>query len=524
LVAGDPHRTIETPGVYVQAHVACDEWEVAGLAFPGVPGFPHFGHTERVAWCVTNANADYQDLYVERFRNGGAEVHDGRRWVGVEGRTELVTIRDEVDPVPVDVAWTRHGPVLFGDPASGYALAMRATALDEPAPTLGVLEPMLRARSVLELEQSLAGWVDPVNNLVAADRDGALLYRTVGRIPIRSAACAWGPVPGWTDDHEWRGMVPYDELPRELDPAEGVLVTANQRIVARDFPHYLGLDYTRPDRALRVWARLRELDRPARVADMAAIHRDRRALGADAWVERLTRVVPRDDVAAEARDLLVAWDRTMDAGSGAAAVYMAARGALTRLLAGNSVFDGARKPVRGEPPSTFLSVEQRLWPLVPPLFLRDDALLLERGATWDRLFDVALHDGVDALRTRFGDDVTGWRWGALHHVAPHNPLGDERLDPAPFEAGGEWDTVFATSHAAGSGFDVTSGSVARYVFDIGDWDASGWIVPHGASGDPASPHFADQHASWAAGELVPMRWGWAAILEHATADDELGPG
>ena len=124
-----------------------------------------------------------------------------------------------------------------------------------------------------------------------------------------------------------------EDLPRVLDPQGATLVTANQRIVARDFPHYLGLDYTRPDRALRVWARLGELDAPATADDMATVHRDRRSLGADLWVERLGMVVPRDDVAAAAVEALAAWDRTMEADSAGAALFMAARGALTRLLA-----------------------------------------------------------------------------------------------------------------------------------------------------------------------------------------------
>ena len=41
LVAGDPHRGCEQPSVYYQAHLTCPAFDVIGLAFPGVPGFPH---------------------------------------------------------------------------------------------------------------------------------------------------------------------------------------------------------------------------------------------------------------------------------------------------------------------------------------------------------------------------------------------------------------------------------------------------------------------------------------------------
>jgi acyl-homoserine lactone acylase PvdQ len=141
----------------------------------------------------------------------------------------------------------------------------------------------------------------------------------------------------------------------------------------------------------------------------------------------------------------------------------------------------------------------------------------------------ALSDGVALLRTRFGDDPSTWRWGALHVSAPTHPLSglhpewEGRLDPAAVEMAGEWDTVFASSHAAGIGFAVTGASVARYVFDLSDWDGSSWIVPLGAHGDSANPHFADQRAHWAAGELVPMRYSWDVIDAHASATTTLVP-
>ena len=140
----------------------------------------------------------------------------------------------------------------------------------------------------------------------------------------------------------------------------------------------------------------------------------------------------------------------------------------------------------------------------------------------------ALADGIAFLRTRFGDDPSTWRWGSLHVSAPTHPLSglhpewEGRLDPPEVEMAGEWDTVFASSHAAGMGFAVTGGSVARYVFDLADWDASSWIVPLGAHGDSANPHFADQRANWAAGELVPMRYSWDLVDAHASARTELG--
>ena len=515
LVAGDPHRLVEAPNVYYQCHLACPDFDAIGLAFVGVPGFPHFGHTERVAWCVTNANGDYQDLYVDHVD------------VATPSRREVIAVRG-ADPVTVECRTTAHGPLLFGNPDAGTAIALRATALARPSRGFSVLLPMLRAGTVDELDEVMRAWVDPVNNLVSADVDGHLRYRTVGEIPVRSRANAWGPVPGWTGDHDWVGTVPYDELPSTLDPERGWIVTANQEIVAPDYRHYLGLDYSRPDRAQRIVARLEALG-PATVEDMAAIHQDRRSLAADLWVERLLGLDGRDDHERGALERLRSWDRVMDAGSVGAAVYMAARDAVGRAVAAQPALARLRIPFPGEPRALFLPLELRLWTLLPGLLAADDTTLLPPGLTWPDVLAAALTDGVDRLRRELGDDVDAWRWGTLHRCAPRHPLSMTNpswaatLDPPAVEVGGEWDTVWSAAHPAGYGFGVTTASVARYVFDLADWDRSAWVVPLGVSGEPTSRHFADQQEAWAKGALVPMQYSWDRIRDGAMSTTTLRP-
>jgi penicillin amidase len=506
LVAGDPHRLVEVPGVYAQAHLACSEFDAVGLSFVGVPGLPHFGRTDDLAWCVTNANGDYQDLYVERFDDVPAPT-----------RTETIVVRG-ADTVTIECFATHRGPVVFGDVASGYAISLRSTALVEPSSGLGVLAPMLCARSVDELDDVMRDWVDPVNNLVSADASGAIAYRTVGRIPIRHAANAWGPVPAWTGDHDWTGVVPYDELPHARDPEVGRLVTANQRIVDDSYPYVLGLDYSRPDRATRVHARLEDLA-AATVGDMAAIHADRRSLAADVWVDRLLAVDASDDWERAALDELRRWDRIVDAGSVAASIYVVVRDAVGKRVAHHPELAALRTPFADEPASTFQPVELRLWVRLTGLLLRDDTMLLGPGETWASVLAAGLADGVAVLRSAFGDDLASWEWGGLHESAPRHPLSPthpewaERLDPAPVPMGGEWDTVFSAAHPAGFGFGVTSASVARYAFDLADRRNDAWVVPLGSSGDAASPHFADQRGAWAAARLLPIVTTWADLGE-----------
>jgi penicillin amidase len=517
LLAGDPHRTVEVPGVYVQNHLACDEFDAIGFAFAGVPGLPHFGHNGYVAWGVTNAYGDYQDLYVELLE---AEV--------APDRVEVIAVRG-ADDVTISCYETEHGPVVFGDPAAGQVLAMQSTALVQPSSGLGVLAPMLRTRTVAELRDVMRDWVDPVNNFVSADVDGTIAYQTVGMIPQRTVANAWGPVPGWSGEHEWGDPLPYDDMPSSVNPERGVIVTANQRIVSDRYPHHLSDGYSRPDRAERIWARLEGLD-GATVDDMASIHRDVVSVRAPVWLARLGSLTPTDPAERAALALLDAWDGTMHADSGAAAVYMAVRDAVCRHLVHVPGLAELREPYPGEPPGAFVPPSLRLWPALSPLLALDDRRFLPAGEAWDDVLAAGLSDGVALLRTRFGDDPSTWRWGALHVSAPTHPLSglhpewEGRLDAPSVEMAGEWDTVFASSHAAGTSFAVTGSAVARYVFDLADWDRSRWIVPLGAHADCESPHFADQRAAWATGQLVPMRYSWDAIAAHASARIDLTPG
>ncbi|MGW2960700.1 penicillin acylase family protein [Streptomyces sp. NPDC001220] len=114
LLAGDPHRFIEAPGVYQQIRLSCPEFDVIGLAVPGVPGIAHFAHTGSVAWSITNAMADYQDVYRERLRfteTGVEALGPDGTWRRAERHTETVEVAGE-PPMRIEVLETERGPVI----------------------------------------------------------------------------------------------------------------------------------------------------------------------------------------------------------------------------------------------------------------------------------------------------------------------------------------------------------------------------------------------------------------------------
>lgn len=520
LLAGDPHRAVEVPSVYYQIHVACHQFDVAGLSFPGLPGFPHFGHNGHVAWCITHTGADTQDLFVERFdpARPNRYWHKGE-WKEARVTRESIRVRG-AEPVEIDVVVTCHGGIIAGDPASGSAVAMQYTATEPGNTGWDCLLPMLRARSCAEFDAAMAGWVDPVNNLLTADIHGAIGFRLRGRVPIRSARNGWLPVPGWSGEYDWRGAVPFEELPSSFNPPEGYLATANNRVVGPEYPHYLALFWASEHRALRLQERLMA-EAHHTPESMKAIHADLLSRPACTFLGLLDQLTPQSAAGQAARAILATWDGQMKADQAAPAIYAVLReellGALLRPLLGplqGEVFD---RVGRGAPSLAALNRGQVMHEAAT-----GETRLLPPGATWAACLTDALERAVERLTQRLGPEMATWTWGNLHQLRPVHPIAPD-LSPAPSPMDGDSDTVQVAGFSAAMGYSVIASSVARYVFDLADWDSSGWVVPHGASGHAGSPHMADQHAVWLARDLVPMLYTWAKIEAGAEGCQRLEP-
>ena len=530
LLAGDPHRPLEVPNVYYQNHLTCPEFDVIGYSFAGIPGFPHFGHNAEMAWCITHAGGDYHDLYIERFAADDPSRYEFRgEWLAAERRQETIAVRGGA-AVTIDVTVTHHGPIVVADPATGYALALRYSATAEPDGGFTAFLPMLRARTVAEFDETMRPWVDPANNLLIADRQGTVGYLMRGQIPQRSKANAWLPVPGWTGEHEWGAPIPFEELPRVRNPQTGYFATANNRIVTDDYPYHISIDWAPAHRASRIETRLRGLN-GATAADMAAIHADRVSLPSRAFTDRLGAISPTDERMAEARCLLQGWDGTMGRELVAPTLYVLWREQTTALLVERSPLQILRAitPAQEPVPLRALSLGSRLRNPVMALLAANDTCLLPPGTTWDELLAESLGRAVAWLTERFGPEMTGWQWGLLHRTAPKHTLSGtfpalaELLNPPAVGMGGDGDTPQAAAYAGleGVGFALTNTSVARYCFDLADWDNCGWVVPLGASGHPGSVHYADQVKAWSEVQLLPMLYSWDRIDAQAETRQRL---
>ncbi|MFJ3327073.1 GNAT family N-acetyltransferase [Streptomyces griseus] len=559
IVAGDPHRFIEDPGVYQQIRLACPEFDVVGLAVPGIPGIAHFGHTGHVAWAITNAMADYQDLYREQLRrtpDGGVEALGPDGWYRAHTHTETIEVAGAA-PEPVEVIETDRGPVIIGSgPGGGGPAEGTRSGSGEPAdgarPEPGepardtfislrypprvtgelgfdVLPALLRARTVADLDTALDRWAEPVNVVLAADTAGSTLHRVAGHVPVRPYVNRLRVVPAEDPAYAWREgeAVP---LPRTaVDGSDGIAVMANERGLAAP----LGVEFAPPHRARRIRELLGE-DTGWTPGAQADVHTDTRLASSRPLLSLLAWAPGLGPAADRLRDRLLRWDRHMDADSTDATLYARLRTDVVHRLAGHPALKGvtgADDPWRSAAyPALF-----RPWLAAVPRIGYALESLLSAGLLpyEDRLALVAASAEAVAAAA---DETPPGPWGELHRLSPWQALPDRTPDGPDGSDGsggsgadgvrpglaGDHDCVLSTSSVPGVTDLFARGPAARYVWDLARREDSRWVVPFGASGVPGSAHHRDQTPLWARGALAPVVTDWN-LLHRTTHRPEENP-
>ena len=457
MLASDPHLPPTSPSIWHIVHLSDGAMRVSGVAVPGVPGVM-IGHNESIAWGITNLCPDVQDLYVERFDSTNP-------WREAEVRTEEIAVRGAY-PVNLDVKVTRHGPVIFENEA--IALSLRWTALDEDIIDLETFLALNRARNWDDFVTALSGYGGPPQNFTYADVDGHIGFYSAGRIPIRKTGDGSLPYDGTTDDGEWIGYVPFEEMPHAFDPPSATIVSANQRLVDHAYPHHLTRNWRVPYRARRIHELLQTRLKYS-VDDFLAIQGD-------------TYSYPDAIFAAEV-ERLGEWDGYSNAESTVLPIAVEMRKAFRDRLLTNAI--GAEREQLYE------------WRNEATLI---DRLITERPHSWlpaefetyEQLLEACYQDAITRLTAKLGEDRAQWTWGRLAQIRFPHPL--EKLGTG----GAKFATPTFPQHTDGSMPTVNAGPRVsmRFIADLSDWDSTRLCLPLGESGVPSSPNQADQEDEW----------------------------
>ena len=90
ILCNDPHLGQAAPSIWYECHLVAGDIDVIGASFPGTPGVI-IGHNQHIAWGITNAVSDTQDLYIEKFNPQNPHQYEYQgKW------EEAQVIREEI--------------------------------------------------------------------------------------------------------------------------------------------------------------------------------------------------------------------------------------------------------------------------------------------------------------------------------------------------------------------------------------------------------------------------------------------
>ena len=507
VLATDPHRAYWLPSIRYVVHLTSPDLDVIGAGEPCLPGIS-FGHNGSSAFAMTVFPADQEDLYIYETNNSDPSLYryaDGYEHFTVVRETIQVRGHGEHE---IELAFSRHGPVIHVDTAKHVAIAARTVwTLPGTAPYLGSLA-LLDAKTISEFESAAQSWGSPCGNYVYADKTGDIGWFVVGKIPRRPNWDGLLPVPG-DGTYEWDGYLALADLPKTINPTSGFFATANEMNLPADYPaedRKLGFEFQDTARARRIKEVL-DADPYHSVEAACKLQTD----DVSDPARRIIRLLP-EITSARGADMLRGWDSRIEENSASATLFevwwtLHLKPALLAMAAPDQAIRELLGAGDHETLLTALEHPDRFaW--IATASQRDALLLDTIEAAWS---DCA---------SRLGEDSAAWAWGRLHHGYFSHPLsatlgsGSFVRDVGPLPLGGSGSTPMAT-HYRNSDFRATGGASFRAVFDVGAWDASRFVNAPGQSGNSWSAHFDNLASLWASRQYCPLLYS-TNLVDEAT--------
>lgn len=499
LLADDPHLGLSSPSIWYQMHLKSPEQNVSGVIFAGIPGII-LGHNEEIAWGVTNVNPDVQDLYIETVNpNNPYEFEYDGKWYEAEVRDEPIKIKGG-EVVDFEVVTTKHGPVISNvmleNENPNAVFSMQWTAL-EPTRELQAVVGFNKATNWEEFEEALLDFNAPAQNFVFADKSGTIAYKANGNVPIRKKGNAELPVPGNSSEYGWEGYIPYDELPRVVNPQVGYVATANNEVIDEKYPYHISNIWAQPYRYERI-VELLESKEKLSVQDMKDIQMDAKNLYAKEFLPNLLETLKASDLSndyEEALKILEEWDYFDTARQSAPLIFHHLMANMQESLFIDEMPEDLYKLMPGK--------AQILDEMLREAYAGEEVLWIEKRGGLEKFVITSFENVMSDLSDEYGTNVNKWQWGDYHQLTFDHPVGSANkyvgmlLNAKKIPVDGSKITVMAAGYDAEG--NVDHGASWRFVADISDLSKAEHIVGPGQSGHVKSEWYGNQIEAWADG-------------------------
>jgi len=500
IFANDMHLAIFAPGIWYQMHQVVEgEMDVTGVVLPGAPSIIA-GHNEHIAWGNTNVSVDDLDFYLEEINPDNPNQYKfNGEWLDMEVRQEKIKVKGG-KVIEKELRFTHRGPIVPKfQKLEGRTISMRWVG-NEYSNEARSLYLVNRAKNWTDFKNAMSTFGSTSQNVAYADVDGNIGIYVCAGVPIRKAGSGTSIVPGWTDEYDWVGFIPFEELPHSYNPESGYVSSANNRSAGDDYLHYIGQLYALPHRIDRIREMLREREKLS-VSDIRRMHADQKSKRVEQIKDDIIAKIKKSDgltaLEKQSLEILTSWDDVLSKSSPAASIFQNFLNSFQK----NVFFDEMGEELYEEFLSAFrlpAYAVDNIWRKKESPWC-DDITTESRTETFTDMVQKSFKDAVTGLASDFGGNPENWKWGRMHKLHIEHPMGRvkflDRLfkfNRGPFEVGGSYFTVCPYYGRGDNPEKVVFGASHRHIYSTANWDDSLSVIPTGTSGIPASPHYCDQ--------------------------------
>jgi penicillin G amidase len=539
ILANDMHLMLSIPSIWYENQLITEDNHITGITFPGIPGIIS-GHNGNVAWGFTNGFADVQDLYIEHLK----EDQDGSILVEYNGKWEKASVIKEEIKIKghksecEEVILTRHGPIinsLSPDLITKDHLALKWTSLDPNPSIIDGLFEMIYSRDSLEFHNALKKWTSPVQNVVYADTQGNIGYTLAGNIPVRAKGNGRIPVPGWIDDYEWVGYIPFEGLPHLYNPPQGYIITANNDPIPDNYPIRIDIEAISGDRAQRIAELIVDLQNRIEedntekitISDIRKMQYDQHSTSARHFSRYIGALpIEKKDIDSKYEKVIKMfkdWDGELSTEKPQALIYKYLTQNMVTIILESKIknshsFEKDQKDR--------INLTERIMGKGPTPFVAEVGLFGEHWLPWlinqlehpkshwfnlgnnesrDDILSQSLRKTIQELEEKFGEEIQTWSWGKVHRLhLKHNLAASNYLESyfncGPYPIGGDHTTIWASGNSYHTIQDAPMiGPPFKMIINLSNLNSSKGLLMPGQSGHPSSKFYSNQINDWFTG-------------------------
>jgi len=546
LLSNDIHLSLPSPGVWLQMHqVIPGVLNVTGVLIPGEP-FIIAGHNASIAWGMTNLRVDAVDLFAETLNPDNPDLYlFNGEWREMTKKREIIRIRGGKNDT-VTLRYTHRGPVISGCMDIGHlspklqwlgydyleglrdqeksAISMKWTGYDE-SNEVSAVWLINRAEDWDDLRRGLSMFRSISQNAIYADTGGNIGMCSGGGIPVRSGSAVMIR-SGETGEHDWKGYLPFEEMPYTYNPPTGEVSSANNKTIGEDYPFFVSNSFEMPYRINRIREMLDEKDTLG-MADFCRMVTDQHSDLAKLMTPVILSIRGQPDLlspsAISLLDTLAAWDYEMSPSLIAPTLLEFFRISFRHNLLADELGD----------------LYDRIWDISSQYYIYRiltegpdewvDDITTEAKETLEEIVRRSFTDAIASIEKKYGTNPEHWQWGRIHTVTFIPPLGSVRilgilwsLNSRKYPVGGSDHTV-CPYFTYKPDFDAVNGASVRLIYNTADWDESLSVIPGGNSGVPSSEFYLSQADAFVEGRFYKDHFSTEAVLSSAKYTMTLKP-